>query len=85
MTPKGEWKFFVVNIPTDGKYFFTVHQKTKRMYPRNMHDNFKYADVTMLFGQKKGGNSYDYISNLLKGDAEVWVSNEKDKHNLHAG
>jgi len=48
--PSSQWKFFIVSLPVEGKYFFTVHQKTKRMYPSHMHNNFKYGTVTMLLG-----------------------------------
>ena len=38
---KGEWKLYLLEVPAEGKYFFTAHQKSKRLYPAHMRHGFK--------------------------------------------
>ena len=66
---KSNWCTFQVH--TDGKYYFSIIQTSKRGFPRKSPYNYSVAKITLL--RQSGQNQYDFVTSLQKRDREVWV------------
>ena len=61
-------------LELQGKYYFSLNQKNKRMFPRSK--NYQYSHCAFVAARVKEDGEYDFVGANIKADKENWVGDD---------
>ena len=71
-------EYFKINIPKEGRHYFSMSQEPLKRYSKTYRDKYDYAEIKVALGRNLGDNQFEYIASTQFGKKDVWVTHESE-------